>query len=358
MKKILVVINNFGIGGAERLVVDDINEMIRRGYDVNVLTFKQEKKASLLDECRVSTDKLTFIEIRTIWEIRGWFNTFNYLKKINPDVVFSHLWFSNTIITPICRLVGIKNVITFEHNVYNSIKNKKMYFVDRLIQGLSKKIIAVSSAVKDSLIDHGIKEEKIIVINNGINLSKYKSERDFSYRQKLGIPENAFVFTTVGRLITQKGLDVLIKAFSRGLPEALLLIVGEGPKEAELKKLSESLHMSGKIFFLGSRRDVPKILEASNCFILASRWEGLGIVVLEAMASRLPIIISDLKAGEDMIQNGFNGIVVAKEDYVALHLQMKRLMEDPALQQYVSDNAYNKAKEFSIENHVNNIMSL
>lgn len=358
MKKILIVINNLGVGGAERLVVDDINEMLARGLDVYLLTFKKEKQASLSEECKISKDKWTLIETKTIWNMFGWFKTYRYLKKLNPDKVFNHLWFSNTILLPLCRISGIKDVVSFEHNVYDSVKNAKMYFVDRLTQYLPKKIVAVSSAVRDSLLSHGIKEGRIVVVNNGINLSKYNSGKNPEFIESLGIPRDAYIFTTVGRLIDQKGIDILIKAFSKGLPNAYLIVAGQGVKELELKEMAKSLGVSDRVRFLGSRGDIPEVLASSDCFVLASRWEGLGIVVLEAMASKLPIIISDFMAGRDMIKNGFNGIVVERENEKALHDEMKRVMEDKSLASKLAQNAYEKVKDFSIESHVSKILSL
>lgn len=358
MKKILVVINSLGVGGAERLVVDDINEMIQRGLDVHLLTLKKEKQTSLAHECNISNDKWFTVDVKTIWNVFGWFDVYKYLKRLNPDKVFSHLWLSNTMASPLSRLVGVKDIVIFEHNIYDSVKNARMYFVDKVLQGLPKKIVAVSSAVKDSLIGHGIHKDRIVVVNNGIKLSKYKTEKDSNYRVTLGVPRDAFVFTTVGRLIDQKGIDVLIRAFAKSPVNSHLVIVGQGPKESLLKEMGESLGVSKRIHFLGPRKDIPEILASSDCFVLASRWEGLGIVVLEAMASKLPIILSDFKAGTDMIQNGLSGIVVEKENDVALSVEMKNLMEDRSLQLSLSQSAYEKVQEFTIEGHVNKIMSL
>lgn len=358
MKKILIVINNLGLGGAERLVVDDINEMISRGMDVHLLTLKKEKKASFADECNIAESKWAVIEVKTIWNVLSWIKIYKYLKSVNPQKVLSHLWLSNTLMLPLCYFAGIREVVTFEHNVYDLVKNAKMYFTDKLLQGLSKKIVAVSSAVRDSLIDHGIDSERIIVIHNGIKLVKYKSEKNVNYRETLGIPSNAYLFATIGRLIDQKGVDILIKAFSLCPHNPHLVIVGHGPKEDELKELAQKLGSTSRIHFLGSRKDVPEILATSDCFVLASRWEGLGIVVLEAMASKLPIIISDFKAGYNMIDNGLNGIIVERENVGALQVEMQRIMEDRSLQLILSQNAFIKVKDFTIERHVNKILSL
>jgi glycosyltransferase involved in cell wall biosynthesis len=357
-KKILISINNLGVGGAERLVVDDINEMIHRGLDVHLLTFKKEKTLSLMHECRLSKDKIVCMDMNTIWDLRGWARTYFFIKTLKPEKVFSHLWFSNVVTLVVCRFVGIKNIIIFEHNIYDTIKNKKMYCLDRLLQRLPKKIVAVSSPVKDSLVQHGIQGDRVVVLNNGIPIAKYSITKNVQYRALLGIPEDAFVFVTIGRLIEQKGIDILIQAFSRGLPGAHVLIVGQGPKEKELKNMVAQQGLVDHVHFLGVRKDIPDILATSDCFVLASRWEGLGIVVLEAMASKLPIIISNFKAGKDMIEHGVQGLVVECENQKALHDEMRRLMGDGSLQQRLADAAYKRVADFSIEHHVNKILVL
>ncbi len=356
--KILVVINNLGVGGAERLVVDDINEMIDRGLDVHLLTFKKEKAASLAYECKISKDRWVYIEIKTIWDVVGWLKVYRFITTLSPNKVFSHLWFSNTVVIPLCYFARIRDIISFEHNIYDSIKNKKMYFVDRLIQNLSKKVVAVSSAVKESLIKHGIHFDRIVVVHNGIDISKYKTEKNLMYREKFNLPPEAFVFVTVGRLIKQKGMDIVVQAFSMCPKDSHLLIVGQGSEEVELKKKAKDLGLSDRIHFLGIRNDIPDILACSDCFVLASRWEGLGIVVLEAMASKLPIIISNFEAGKDMIQNGFNGIIVEKENGEALSVEMQKVANDPLLREILSKNAHEKVKEFGIKEHVNKILAL
>ena len=164
-----------GLGGAERLVVDDINEMLRRGYSVHLLTLKNESKFSLANELKLDKKYWKTIDF-SLLNIFDWLKIYKYIKDEKSDIVFTHLWFSNTIMRIICKMAGLKNVISFEHNIYDKIKTEKMYGVDRFLQKWCKKIVAVSSAVKESLILHGIKEDRITVIHNGIDISKYNIE--------------------------------------------------------------------------------------------------------------------------------------------------------------------------------------
>jgi glycosyltransferase involved in cell wall biosynthesis len=360
--KILFCINKLGsgsgLGGAERLIVDDINEMNRLGYSVRLLTLRNESKFSIAEEVELPKQYWQTINFSGFFNVTDWIKVYKYFKKEKPDIVFSHLWFSNTIIRIVCKIVGVKNVFSFEHNVYETVKSNKHYFVDRLLQQWSKKIIAVSSAVKISLIKNGIRQEKIIVINNGINLSKYTYGASGKLREELGIGDSTIVFLTIGRLIHQKGIDILLQAFAKIPKESVLVIVGQGTDELSLKKLAVELGIDKRVYFLGIRHDIPNVLSMCDVFVLASRYEGLGIVVLEAMASKKPIIISDFEAGKDMIDSGINGLVVKKEGVDDLTQAMERLTKDSLLRVKLGEMAYYKVQNFSIENHVNKLMSL
>ncbi len=180
----------------------------------------------------------------------------------------------------------------------------------------------------------------------------------FDLKKDLGISKETFVFLTIGRLISQKGVDILIRAMEGVSPEAELIIVGQGPFEAELKKLSINLGLEKRVHFLGIRHDIPEVLSICDCFVLASRYEGLGIVVLEAMASKKPIIISSFEAGKDMIVNEESGLVVEIGSHESLMGAMNRVVSDGGLRERLAEKAHEKVEEFSIEKHVSKILDL
>lgn len=358
MANILICINNFGVGGAERLVVDDVNEMLARGYDVRLLTLKREPALSLARECRISKDRWQAIHFNGLFSISSWIAVWKYVRHTKPDVVFTHLWFTNTIMRVVCRCARVRNILSFEHNIYDTVKSGRMYMLDRFLQSWCRKIIAVSSAVKTSLISHGIDADRIEVVNNGIDISKY----NVVDKNRNSGEKKQFMFVSVGRLIPQKGMDVLLEAFTR-LPgdlifQSILQIVGQGKEEGELKKYVEKKGISDRVQFLGIRNDIPALLASADAFVLSSRYEGLGIVVLEAMAAGLPIIITDFEAGKDMITHEANGLVVPREDPEALAKAMQKLMDDSTLRSNLAKAALERSRDFSIEEHVNKIMKI
>ena len=225
-----------------------------------------------------------------------------------------------------------------------------MLLVDRVLAHFSTEIIAVSEAVKESLVKNGINSEKIRVIYNGIDLDRYSKDSSIDVREKFGIGSE-FVYLFVGRLIEQKGVDILLNAFAK-VPNGLLFIVGDGKDKEKLISLAHALEVSSRVRFLGIREDIPDLLSMSNCFVLPSRYEGLGVVILEAMATGRAIIVSDFGPAREIIENERNGLIVPIGDLTALTTAMIRVSLDPVLCSKMANEAKNDSIKFSIQRHV------
>jgi glycosyltransferase involved in cell wall biosynthesis len=290
-----------------------------------------------------------------LYDVRRWIHLIRELREQAPDLVITHLWFANCIGRIAAYIARVPKVVAFEHNIYTEVKSWKQFFVDRVLQHLSANIIAVSGSVRDSLITHGIKPEKILVLRNGIDLRRYTQSESVTVRRELNLKEKEFVFLSIGRLTRQKGVDVVLHAFSH-TNGGTLLIVGDGEDRSELEKLAGILGISSRVHFMGIRYDVPNFLQSADCFILLSRWEGVGIVVLEAMATGLPVIVSDFDAALEFVQAGMDGVIVPREDPIAVSRAMERIMNNASVRDSLGRNARQSAKQFSIKRHVDGIM--
>lgn len=275
------------------------------------------------------------------------------IRSYNPDTLFTHLWFSNSIGRVVGKLAGVKKIISFEHNVYDNLKTNKMFFIDWVLQIFSHKIVAVSEAVKKSLIRHKIKENKIEVILNGIDISRYENIR---ISELDGNKKEDFTFVFIGRLIHQKGVDILIKAFSL-LDKGKLLIVGDGVDKKSLESLVNDLGIGQRVKFLGIRKDIPQILSYSDCFVLPSRYEGLPMVLLEAVASKKIIIVSDFESAKEVIKDGVNGFVVPVGDELALREKLLTVINNDQLIVDMNKNIISGDKKVSIGYNVNKILA-
>lgn len=175
--------------------------------------------------------------------------------------------------------------------------------------------IACSETVKKYFLQHNpfIEPEKIVAVTNGIEIKPYRPVNRNPLAERLGIPGESFVFGTVGRLVEQKGIDYLLLAFEEvtaHLDNVALLIVGTGPQKESLEMLARQLGVSDRVVFAGYREDVDELLQIMDCFVLPSRWEGLPMVLMEAMAHFLPVIASDVGGVSELVRHGETGFLV------------------------------------------------
>ena len=207
--------------------------------------------------------------------------------------------------------LGMKDVnLIYTVRATNVLRKVNRRLAIRLIEKNLKRVICVSNAVKEYVRENAkfIPEKKIIVIHNGVSLKKFcikATQREA--RRFLGIPENGFYFGIVARLKKAKCHDILLRAFrevTRIYPKTRLAIVGDGPLEKGLKVLSDELGISQKVFFTGRVEydEVPLAMKAFDCFVHPSFREALGVSILEAMASKLPVITTSADGIKDIFK--------------------------------------------------------
>lgn len=138
---------------------------------------------------------------------------------------------------------------------------------------------------------------------------------------------------TLARLVPQKGLDVLLDAFSRIPPPARLVIAGDGPLRPALERRAAAPDLAGRVRLLGPRADAAAVMAALDLFVLPSRWEGFGLVLLEAMAAGRPIVASRVSAIPEVVAEGGTALLVPPDDPAALAAAMRALLDDPARRQ-------------------------
>lgn len=177
-------------------------------------------------------------------------------------------------------------------------------------------------------------------------------------RSDLGVPENALVIMAMGRLIKRKGFDVLIKAVAR-LADTHLWLVGQGEEREALQGLVAELGIKDRVHFLGWQQDVRPFLAASDIFVMPSRFEPLGNVVLEAWAQERPVVSTLSQGPAWFMRDEENGLLVDIDDVDGLSSALQRLITDPALRSKVIDGGRQTlAKQFSEEAICNAYMEL
>ena len=183
-------------------------------------------------------------------------------------------------------------------------------------------------------------KKKTIVIPNGISIPEFA---DFKFS------EIHYDVLFVGGLSRRKGVNFLLEAISilkvkynRSLKVA---IVGDGPLRDELRKLCVKLKISNQVEFLGIQKNVNNFMRSSKVFVLPSRWEGFGLVIIEAMSNMLPVIATNVGPIPEIIENGKDGILVPPENPKALARAINNLLESEELREKLSKAAYKKVRE-------------
>lgn len=356
--KIHIIINNLYTGGAERQVINDISTFIEKGYEVHLTTLRPEKDATLIHELPSSVTH-TCIHFKSIFDVHAWMLFIKNMKKIHAPVIMSHLWFANTVTRIASFFNSKKCILTFEQNVYSNAADRswKHFVIDFLLQFRSTYIIAVSEGVKQSLLSKKIRSEKIVVIYNSVNIEKFaQNSHDAikTFRDSIGVSD-IFLCTCIGRLVPQKNIPLLIDAIAE-IPDIHLALIGTGPLEEELKKYADRMNASRRIHFLGARHDIPTILQASDCFVLPSLYEGFGIVVAEALASGTPVILNNFSVAPELITDGKEGYIINTKD--ALIEKILYLKNNPDIRNTMSQSATKRSKAFSTETHFASIEQL
>jgi glycosyltransferase involved in cell wall biosynthesis len=194
--------------------------------------------------------------------------------------------------------------------------------------------IAVSEDVKTALQEaFGIPPDKITVICNSVDVRRYQQPVDRArVRRELGLAESARVMIVVATFKEQKGHRYLVEAAPPVIaeyPDLHILFVGDGELREELQLQVREAGVEGHIHFLGFRQDIPELLAASDCFVLPSLWEGLPMALVEAMATGLPIIATEVSGSKQAMINGETGLLVGPGDVAQLEEAMVRLLSQP-----------------------------
>jgi len=204
--------------------------------------------------------------------------------------------------------------------------------LDSLLTRYANKIVAVSEEIASELSSYGIPQNKLKVIDNGIDLNKFsRQKKDDTLKRAFGFDERSRIIGTIASLTEEKGHDYLLQA-AKGIilsfPDANFLIVGDGRERHRLEEKVAELGLTGKVIFAGTRKDIPEILSILDLFVLPSLKEGLPMALLEALASCLPVIATDVGAVSKVIISNETGLLIKSADTENLREAIATLLSD------------------------------
>ena len=239
------------------------------------------------------------------------------IRRARADLVHSHNWGSFLYSVLAAKWAGVP-VVHGEHgkNLGElNESNRPKTWAKQLLGRHIDRLVTVSQSLAAEWAAYGVPREKIEWIPNGVDTERFRPRVEKrELRRKFGLPEHDFVVGSVGRFDPIKNYDVLIQAFALfapAFPGSRLAFLADGPLESDLRETAKRLGVMDRISWLGRRSDPQDFLPALDVFVLPSLSEGMSNVVLEAMASGMPVICADLPAHREVFQPGSEGIAVS-----------------------------------------------
>lgn len=351
------------VGGMQKHVLELASGLDRSRYQLQVIAPENSQLQAELKKLSIPFHRLDIadnLNLFSDWQaVRALKEVLSGLK---PDILHIHGNKSAMVGRLAARGLNIPVVIVTVHNFLKyqdarAVLRLPASWLERWLTTYTDRIITVSTSLERSLIEvEHLPSTKINTIFNGIDVSQWdniaKTDR---FRRSRAIKDDDFLVANIGRLVPFKGHKILLEAASiltDKSPEIKFAIAGNGPLKQELLAKRDSLGLEKNVFFLGHVADVKELLAAADIFVLPSLKEPFGIVLLEAMAARLPTVATGAGGVPEIIK-GESGILVPPNDPEALATAINKLFTDPEYRRELVDNAYQRvSEEFSIKKMV------
>ncbi len=351
--KVLHLTTHLNVGGITTYIYLLAKEMNKNGYEISVASSGGESSESF-HQMGIATHEFN---VRTKSELSP--KLYMAIPKIiqlvqneEIDLIHAHTRVAQVLAWWIQRFTRVPYVSTW-HGFY------KRRLGRRLLPAWGDHVIAISNPVEDSLLEKfQVPKEKVSTIFNAIDveeLEKKAAQKDVkAIRSEWNIKSSLPILGIVARIVQDKGHEYLIRAMTtlqKKFPDLKLLIVGEGPFKKHNERLVKELGLSNCIVFVGTLRDVTKALVVIDIFILPAIWrEGFGLSIVEGMALKKPVIVTNIWALNAIVHDRVNGLLIEPKNVDALVSAITELIEHKELRDQISARAYETVKkEFCID---------
>ncbi len=349
----MFIISGLERGGAENQLVGLANDLADRGWRVTVVSYLPFSERSLRWELDPGVRAVTLNASTGIMKYASLLWAASAIRRAKPDLLVGFMFHGMMTSRLLGPLLGRPAIVSCFRSERDGAARERLLGIT---DGLADAVTVQSQGVMDELCHRGVvKPSHTHVIPNSIDIARFEAvcSRERT-RRDLGVPEGRFLWLAAGRLHVQKDYPNMLNAFaevSRRHPKASLLIAGQGSLEGEIRSMIQRLGLSERVSLLGLRQDLPELFAACDALVLSSAWEGMPVVVLEAMAARRPVVATSVGAVPEMIANGETGVVVPPGNHAVLADGMIRLMELPSeAKSAIVERAYQRVcSEFSHE---------
>lgn len=339
-KRILHIIQSLGHGGCETMLLRILPSLMG-GFEHRIVTLREP--GELAPRFMEKGIPVTTIGQKGLLDFSAYRRLLSEARRFDPDLVVTNLFHADMIGRLHLQHFLPCKVISYIGTTYNFRRYWPARLFERLTKHLADGYLANSISVKSAyMTKFGVPDDRITVIPNGIDTDYFDNiVPDSNLRKSLDIAPDDFVVICVANLHPNKGHRFLLEAFERLYchPERSegfrdhnrnfkLLLIGEGIERENLERQTENYRGKGNIRFLGRRTDVPQLLKISDCFVLPTFFEGMSNAILEAMASGLPIITTDIRENREILTHEQSGILCPVGSAECLTQSMERLLDE------------------------------
>jgi glycosyltransferase involved in cell wall biosynthesis len=330
MKKITFFINNLGLGGAERVFVDDVNELHHQGFDVSiVLLYGDATKSPLIKELKLPSDRIYFLQAKNLFDYSVYKAFYNLLIRTGTNVLYATLHDATFVSRLVAVCIPALRLVTREANT-TEFKSFLHKCADVCMNWRVDVMIAVSEEVKKSMLSYqSWYKKKLRVLYNGVRVP-----------EGVVVGTNDAVILAVGSLTPKKNYQMLLEAFLLVLndfPDISLRIVGTGVLKEKLQEYIQKNKIEDRVVFLGNLEHhlVEEEYKRAAIFALSSDQEGCPNVLLEAMSFGVPSVATAVGAVPEIIEDGISGFTTPRRENVLFATQIKKLLSSKDLRQNI-----------------------
>ena len=353
--RILHLIYSLNTGGAERVVENYAKFHDRAFFELVVCCLTGG--GFIAERIKESGVEVIMLHKKKGVDFRVILNLIKAIRTRRIEVAHLHNFSANfwgTIAALFCR---VPIILRTEHSIVvkKTFIKRVENFVNYLLGFFQKSVIGVSEKVTNSHIQEDFfPSNKYITIYNGIDPSIFEKKSDLKkYFEEFNIDENYMIVEKIASLRVEKGHEYFLKAAKIILDKVrnvIFLIVGDGPKRNELKRLAKELGIKDNIIFTGVREDTSELLKFADLFVLSSLREGFPITILEAMAASKPIVATDVGGNSEAVLHGITGFIVPPQNEEALAEAILSLLKNKKLAKEMGAKGRERVKkEFSAE---------
>lgn len=335
-------------GGTEKFILTLVRNL-KTKYEFKIGYLKEKGAVGGLLE---TEHGLTVQKFGSPWAVK------KYLIANKISLIHTFLYRANILGRFAGKMAGTPVVISTQQAI-DAWKKPYHAWLDGYTSGWCDSIIANSQAAKDILITRdGVKDSKITIVYNGLNVNNFVTERSRdSILKDLGIEGNKPIILSTIRLHKEKGADLLPEIIAR-TKKGILLIAGDGPERKSMELRTQQLNLQKRIIFLGWRSNISELLSVAAVLLMPSREESFPQSILEAMALKVPVIASDVGGVKELVINGKTGILVQPEDIHAFADAVSDLTDNQDKAMQMGEESFNRSLLFTEEIMINKIDSI